>query len=269
MPNNGDITANSLQTPAVGSAMAQPVPTSPTGPPPPFPAPSSSAAPVVITPTPIPVRPSHNDLNDTISKIIQSSIHNGSGSTNTNHNNNNSSEKRLFGDDQLSLTLVKSNHKEDGVKSVDEKQHHRSRRKPKATNVTSSAQTAAAVVVVAKPNQQHKHTNGLNSNGEKILSNCINLLNGDDGYDEASIESWKEANSDLRKLVCTEIRRPGRDFRGLYQQLEKVKGTFEMRFSFIQMCIKEAYRFRRKNMASCIEEWWEQRCTESPGKNKS
>lgn len=237
--------------------MTQPVPTSPTGPPPPFPAPSSS---VVVTPTPIAVRPTPNDPNDAqnISKIIQSSIHNGSCSTiNTNHNNNHSSDKRRFGDDQLSLTVVKSNHKEDVVKNVDEKQHHRSRRKTKTSNVTAPP-TAAAVVVVAKPNQ-HKHTNGLSSNADKII-NCISLVNGDDNYDEVQIESWKKENQVTRSLVFKEIRKPGRDFKGLYQQLDNIKGSFEMRFSFIQMCINEADRFRRKHMASCIEEWWEKQC---------
>lgn len=255
MPNNGDISTNSLQNPAVGSAMSQPVPTSPTGPPPPFPTPSSSAAPApVVTPTLIPVRPSPNDLNDAqnISKILQSSIHNGSSSTiNSNHNNNHSSDKRLFGDDQLSL--AKSNHKEDVIKSVDEKQHHRSRRKAKA---------------VSPPPKAHKHTNGLNSSSEKI-NNCINLLNGDDGHEDTQIEGWKKENLKTRYLVFKEIRRPGRDFKGLYQQLEKVKGTHDMRFSFIQMCINEADRFRRRHMINCIEEWWEKHCVDSTGKSKS
>lgn len=247
LPNNGDVTANSLQNPAIGSAIAQ-VPTSPTGPPPPFPPSSSSAA---ATTTPVVIRLSHNDLNDAqnISKILQSSFHNGSANS-TNHNNNHSSDKRLFADDQLSIT--KSNHKEDGTKANDEKQHHRSRRKQKATVVTSPA-TAALTV---KQNQ-YKHTNGLNNSADKILSNCYSLLNGDDAYDDEQIEKWKLENLQTRKLAFKEIRKFGRNYNGLYEQLEKAKGTFDMRLGFIQMCTEEALRFRRNHMATCIQEWWE------------
>lgn len=257
--------------------MAQPVPTSPTGPPPPFPSiATSSSAPPTVSATPIPIRPSHNDLNDVqnISKILQSSIHNGSSSTmvSTNHNNNHLSDKRLFGDDPLTTPSAKSNHKEDATKAVEEKQHHRSKRKQKATVVTSSPPVVAAVVT-AKPNQ-HKHTNGLNNSTDKILSNCLSLLNGDDSYDEEQVEKWKQENKKTRSMAFKEIRKLGRDYRGLYEQLEKVKGTFDMRFGFIQMCIDEACRFRRKHMVSCIQEWWELSCdtkkvVESPGKMKT
>lgn len=144
------------------------------------------------------------------------------------------------------------------TKASDEKQHHRSRRKPKATAVTSSP---PAVVVSVKQNQ-HKHTNGLNNSTDKILNNCLSLLNGDDGYDEEQIEKWKKENVETRSIAFKEIRKLGRDYRGLYEQLGKVKGTFDMRLGFIQMCIDEASRFRRKHMVSCIQEWWDLQCDE-------
>ncbi|CRL04118.1 CLUMA_CG017230, isoform A [Clunio marinus] len=289
MPNNGDITGSSIQSPAIGSAMAQPVPSSPTGPPPPFP--SISTPPVIPTPsaTPITIRSQpHNDLNDAqnISKILQSSIHNGSGSTitSTNHNNNHSSsEKRLFVDEQPQQHLQQpkgaasksNNHKDENVKAGDDQQHHRSRRKQKTTsNVTSTA--------VVKSNQ-HTHTNGLNSNSnsssttDKILNNnsVSSFINGDDGccYDDEDIVKWKQENSETRAQAFKEIRRFGRNYNGLYEQLDKIKGTFEMRFNFIQMCISEALRFRRKHMVKCIEEWWTMKCDDknikSTGKVKT
>lgn len=94
------------------------------------------------------------------------------------------------------------------------------------------------------------------------MNNCLSLLNGDDGYDEEQMEKWKKENMEIRSMVFKEIRKLGRDYRGLYEQLEKVKGTFEMRFGFIQMCINEAARFRRKHMVSCIQEWWDITVTE-------
>lgn len=78
--------------------------------------------------------------------------------------------------------------------------------------------------------------------------------------DDEVLERVKEENLETRSLVFREIRKLGRDYNGLYEQLEKVKGSFEMRFSFIQMCIDEASRFRRKHMADCIQEWWLSKC---------
>lgn len=234
--------------------MAQPVPTSPTGPPPPFPSPLATPAAVVAATIPIPVRPSPNDLNDAqnISKILQSSIHNGSSSTiNTNHNNNHTNDKRLFGDDQS-----KANPKDDVTKVNIEKKQNRIRRVQKATKATSSTSSA---VVPSKQNQ-HKHTNGLNSSTDKILNNCLSLLNGDENYDEEQIEAWKQENTETRASAFKEIRKLGRDYSGLYEQLTSVKGTPEIRFNFVQMCVNEAIRFRRKHMANCILEWWQARC---------
>jgi hypothetical protein len=185
---------------------------------------------------------------------MQTSTHNGSGGStiSTNHNNNHSNDKRLYVDEPLS----KANHKDEGTKTSDEKQHHRSRRKPKVPTVV----TSAPVVVANAKQNQHKHTNGLNNSTDKLLNNCHNLLNGDDTYGDDQLEKWKLENNGLRSFAFKEIRKLGRDYSGLYEQLEKVKGTFDMRFGFIQMCIDEAYRFRRKHMADCIQEWWEGQC---------
>lgn len=121
--------------------------------------------------------------------------------------------------------------------------------------------SAPEVVVVVNAKQNlHKHTNGLNNSTEKLVNNCLTLLNGDDAHCEEQIETWKHENNELRSQAFKEIRRLGRDYRGLFKELEKVKGTFDMRFGFIQMCIDEAFRFRRKHMANCILEWWEERC---------
>lgn len=239
-PINGEA-LSLLQIPALGSGMTQPVPTSPTGPPPPFPPPVSTS--ITPTATPIPIRPSpHSDLTEDISDILRSSFSNGScGASTINHNNNQSSDKRLFTKDDSP-----PNHKEE---VSDEKPNHRGKRKAKVTSST------------AKQNQ-HKHTNGLST--EKVLSNCLNILNGDENLEEEEMEKWRTENNETRSQAFKEIRKFGRDYSGLYEQLEKIKGTYDMRFDFVQMCIVEANRFRRKQMVNCIQEWWE---TQTEGKN--
>lgn len=90
-------------------------------------------------------------------------------------------------------------------------------------------------------------------------------MNGDDGYDGEQIEKWRQENLEIRSKAFKEIRKLGRDYSGLFEQLEKVKGTFEMRFDFVQMCINEARRFRRNHMVTCIQESWDLKVS---GKNE-
>lgn len=273
IPNNVDLIATTLPPISVAitsSALnSQPMPTSPTGPPPPFPPPLSSTAsttvpvptstpPSVQIPTAVTTQRSipnnNNDLNDAqnISKILQS-LHNGSGSSSigavANHNNDKSKH------DEISTVQV-NNNKEEKLNN-EKQQHHRAKRKSQQPSSVPKPATAQP-----KKSSSHVHTNGLIS--EKKSNSRI--ANGDDNniiVDDEIAEKTKEENLETRSLVFREIRKLGRDYSGLYEQLAKVKGTFEMRFNFVQMCIDEASRFRRKHMADCIQEWWLSKCDEN------
>lgn len=266
MPNNGDLSSNSLQNPAVGSAVtSQPVPTSPTTPAPPYPSISVSLN-TNSTQIPPPTRTIHNnDLNDAqnISKILQSSIHNGTNSTittnhtnnnntNNNNNNNNSDSKRLFLEEVSSAQI---NHKEE--RPNNDKNHHRSKRKPAQPKVTEKPELPKTPKKQAE--KKHIHTNGLIDN-KKPNNTITNGSSEDAAVEDELLDKIKNDNMETRSLVFREIRKLGRDYSGLYEQLGKVKGLFEMRFNFIKMCIEEASRFRRKHMADCIQEWWATRC---------
>lgn len=258
---------------------SQPMPTSPTGPPPPFPPPpsvivpqpsvsqqtptattTSTTQPSVNISTQRSIPNNNNDLNDAqnISKILQS-LHNGSGNSTistANHNNNiNINNDKNHEQSLLSST---SNHKED--KLSNEKPN---RTKRKQQHASPPNQKAAATSNVTKKNssQQHAHTNGL------IVDKKSNnrLANGGDEsgnstIDDEQLEKIKEDNLEARIHVFREIRKLGRDYSGLYEELAKVKGPPEVRFNFIKMCIDEASRFRRKHMADCIQEWWMSKC---------
>uniref|UniRef100_A0A1B0CFM8 Putative dead box rna helicase n=1 Tax=Lutzomyia longipalpis TaxID=7200 RepID=A0A1B0CFM8_LUTLO len=75
--------------------------------------------------------------------------------------------------------------------------------------------------------------------------------------DEEQKENIRQANLETRTMVFRDIRRPGRDYSLLLEHLNLVKGNFETKFNFVQMCINESMRFRRKRMADSIQEWWE------------
>ncbi|XP_055709418.1 integrator complex subunit 6 [Phlebotomus papatasi] len=75
--------------------------------------------------------------------------------------------------------------------------------------------------------------------------------------DEEQKENIRQANLETRTMIFRDIRRPGRDYSLLLEHLNLVKGNFETKFNFVQMCINESMRFRRKRMADSIQEWWE------------
>lgn len=82
---------------------------------------------------------------------------------------------------------------------------------------------------------------------------------------EEQKENIKKQNLETRNIVFRDIRRPGRNYTQLLDHLSMVKGNFETKFNFIQMCINESLRFRRKRMADSIQEWWEKQIDSTLG----
>lgn len=78
----------------------------------------------------------------------------------------------------------------------------------------------------------------------------------EDEMTEEQMDKVRQNNTEARTTIFKDIRRPGRNYSILLEHLDLVKGDYETKFNFIQMCITEALRFRRKKMADCIEEWW-------------
>ena len=79
-----------------------------------------------------------------------------------------------------------------------------------------------------------------------------------DELDDEQKENIKQNNMEARSVIFKDIRRPGRDYTALLDHLNMVKGNLATKFTFIQMCIKESLRFRRREMADNIQEWWDQ-----------
>ena len=116
------------------------------------------------------------------------------------------------------------------------------------------------------------HTNNVDNNGSAnnkkhdVQSNTATTNNNikmeDDSQsrlenDDELKESIREHNLQARKIIFQDIRRPGRDYSQLLEHLDLIKGNLETKLQFIQMCIEESQRFRRKKMADCIQEWFD------------
>lgn len=74
---------------------------------------------------------------------------------------------------------------------------------------------------------------------------------------EEEREQIRQENFETRSIVFKDIRRPGRNYSLLLEHLHLIKGDLQIKTAFIEMCVKEALRFRRKKMADNIQEWWD------------
>lgn len=64
-----------------------------------------------------------------------------------------------------------------------------------------------------------------------------------------------QENARLRVHIIKEVRRPGKNYDALFQLLELVKGSVEVRRAFVQDIVSEATKFKRKPLIQRLEEW--------------
>lgn len=69
-------------------------------------------------------------------------------------------------------------------------------------------------------------------------------------------EAWL-FNCRLRSKVCKAVKKPGKDFSGLFKQLSTVQGSLDARRSFVQDIAKEAMRFKRSSLVSLLKQFEE------------
>lgn len=60
-------------------------------------------------------------------------------------------------------------------------------------------------------------------------------------------------NRQLKAIVTKEVKKPGRNFDRLFQQLTSIRGGVKVRLEFIQDIIHEAKRFKRRSLVADLE----------------
>ncbi|XP_072180479.1 integrator complex subunit 6-like [Diadema setosum] len=60
-------------------------------------------------------------------------------------------------------------------------------------------------------------------------------------------------NAQLRTSVIKEVRKPGKNFRRLFEELNRVQGSMDTKYLFIESIIHEAKRFRRKTLIDMLQ----------------
>ncbi|XP_063705963.1 integrator complex subunit 6 [Culicoides brevitarsis] len=219
-------------------------------------APIVSVPPVVATLTPQ-ITPQvasssshhHNDLNDAqeISKILQT-CHNGGNST--------SSTPVIITNNVVASPIAANNHSEfesDAENAPPNAQEHENA--SKAVHLVNSTPHP----LLTNHNANNNNNTPLAAQQVNPHTNHINHNNNNNNFpedDDETKENIRQQNMETRNLIFKEIRKPGRDYRKLIEHLDLIRGNFDTKFTFVQMCINESLRFRRKRMADSIQEWW-------------
>lgn len=120
---------------------------------------------------------------------------------------------------------------------------------------------------VGIPNSNHVSNHNPHNSVNSISNNIGNsasqrnsiVVPGPPPLTEEQRDAARKHNLEIRTQVFRDIRRPGRNYTLLLEHLNLIKGDFEMKSNFINMCISESLRFRRKQMIDSIQEWWDKK----------
>ncbi|XP_072745127.1 integrator complex subunit 6 [Anoplolepis gracilipes] len=69
------------------------------------------------------------------------------------------------------------------------------------------------------------------------------------------LEDIRRHNLNIRELVYKEVRRRGTNYATLFSHLHQIQGTLDIRLAFVKDIVKESLRFKRRNLASLLEEY--------------
>eukprot|EP00731_Ephydatia_muelleri_P030070 Em0021g593a len=81
------------------------------------------------------------------------------------------------------------------------------------------------------------------------LSSASKVLN------EEIQKQQAQENDRLKDLIIKEVRKLGKNHQALFQHLENVKGSVEERKKLVEHVVKEATKFKKKQLVEQLEEW--------------
>jgi integrator complex subunit 6 len=62
-------------------------------------------------------------------------------------------------------------------------------------------------------------------------------------------------NNEIRKQLHRLVRRPGKNFTELFDNIKTLKGNTEVQVKMVELIIKESLRFKRQHLAHLLEEY--------------
>lgn len=67
-------------------------------------------------------------------------------------------------------------------------------------------------------------------------------------------EEIDEQNLQIRETLNRLVRKPGKNFRELFENIKTLKGDTDVQVAVVKLVIKESLRFKRRHLAELLEE---------------
>lgn len=67
-------------------------------------------------------------------------------------------------------------------------------------------------------------------------------------------EDVESQNLEIRKTLNRLVRKPGKNFTELFDNIKTLKGDIDMQVAIVRLVIKESLRFKRQQLATLLEE---------------
>jgi len=88
----------------------------------------------------------------------------------------------------------------------------------------------------------------LNGSNERSSPNGIAISSPDN-------QEIKQHNLNIRTAAYREIKKPGRNFNGIFEELSRLKGSLDLRKSVVVDVINECLRFKRRVLADLVKQF--------------
>lgn len=72
--------------------------------------------------------------------------------------------------------------------------------------------------------------------------------------EEESDKEIERENFEIRKTLNRLVRKPGKNFTELFENLKTIKGDLNAKIKLMKIIVKESLRFKRQRLAQLLEE---------------
>lgn len=72
--------------------------------------------------------------------------------------------------------------------------------------------------------------------------------------EEESDKEIERENFEIRKTLNRLVRKPGKNFTELFENLKTIKGDIDVQIKLMKIIVKESLRFKRQRLAQLLEE---------------
>ncbi|XP_046654830.1 integrator complex subunit 6-like isoform X2 [Daphnia pulicaria] len=121
-----------------------------------------------------------------------------------------------------------------------------------------SPDTLASTMTNHLVNGDIKDVYGNHENSSYSFLNCTGVgdklsLNGN--LRRSEIQEIQQHNLQVKSAACRAIKRPGRNFSGVFNELSRLKGSLDLRKSVVMDVISECLRFKRRILADLVRQF--------------